>query len=168
MVMRLLLLLLLIECCQQLQLANHDNGKSNRTAYLDRILQYFANDTTIVSFKGARAYKELSAKSAFIINGDTVKNWENVAKLINKSSALPHVRNLSSILVHNELKVGDFLHLITHQNHRQLRQPSHANMTKQLIFELMDFGQRPITLTNNIDENWVSLYKIFLICTKVL
>lgn len=73
--------------------------------------------------------------------------------------------NISSVALrlHNDLKLGDFLQLITHPHlHKKFRMQERVSangtleslITKERFDSYFDLGQPPIVLTNVIDENW--------------
>ncbi len=108
------------------------------------------NESDIIHFHGRGIYDYFVSKSDITITSKS-GNWR---KLVDKMNSISQQKNMSeseSIRIHNDLKVGDFLQMIS--GHRKRSNNSNASTTSSLLANL-DQLQRPIVMTNSIDENW--------------
>lgn len=157
---------------------SHSVQNSTRLALyiFDRIFHELQDSSDIVHFHGHKTYERLRSAAAVEIGGAVkYKRWSEIAAdLIKHSASSRHtVRSASSIIgvnsssvalrLHNDLKLGDFLQLITHPHlHKKFRMQERVSanrtleslITKERFDSYFDLGQPPIVLTNVIDENW--------------
>lgn len=151
------------------------DNTSNSNVFIRYVKYEFVNQTKsnteeppfhdILSFSGnevKRLFDPNGLMYGVSLNGKSrVRQWSDVAHLINESAKLQISRNpaLTAIHVHNELKIGDFLQLILNQVHSFNKQNKLKNkvVSAQDLLSAFDLGQLPIVLTNTADENWGAL-----------
>lgn len=167
----------------------------------DQIFSKIKDSDDILHFHGHKTFERLRNAAAVEIGGVVkYKRWSEIAKDLIKHYSLHHHNHshthanqsaakfnhissistdksnhsnspTSALRLHNDLKLGDFLQLITHPHlHKKFRMQENVSInctlesliTKERFNSYFDLGQPPIVLTNVIDENWGFLSTVIM------
>ena len=144
-----------------------ENSTHHALSIFDQIFNHLQDSNDILHFHGHKTFEYLRNAAAVEIGGVIkYKRWSEITTALTtttKRSSNFSNSTTFALRLHNDLKLGDFLQLITHPHlHKKFRivekvsvnRTLESLITKQRFDSYFDLRQPPIVLTNVIDENW--------------
>lgn len=135
----------------------------DKNVFLHYINKIIKSDADIVLFVGHGIQKLYGVpgekRSAdIVLNGKSkLRFWGDIISMGDKISRAKN--GTAAVHIHNEHKLGDLFEMIELQFKKELRAHGvkafkQRRMTREEIIATMDRGERPVVITNGVDENW--------------
>ena len=143
------------------EIFNFSESFSNKSYTPNLIIKQTMNiikkPESIILFHGKRSTDDLR-KNSIIIKSSKVTIWSDIQRIINQYQYHPSLTISNATHIHNnDLKIGDMLLLIVKtlgKSPWNRKRMFWQNTTRNEIYKLIEDSNKPLVITNPINENW--------------